>query len=360
MYSGPTIGQRIEQFKEICGFSKNVVNDEYVFVNIAYDKQLVHIYDEFGLPKGNIDITDRKKLSLFLNKLCNNHRYVLMDVLFSDEYRSQNDTSLITAILNTERISISRSSTIDLIDDRLNEKAGYTDYSTDILETNFVKYEFIKDGEATMPYMAFQSLEPNKPIYSFGPIYWCNWHFCWNSLILRFPIKLWNSHVYNDGVNQSVFHEKKVLNLGADILDMDVDVPSLVKDKIVVIGDFTENDIHDTYLGKMAGPIINVNALESLRNNELEIPWMLIFFLVFLHTIVTYILLRKPISIDKLLNKLHLNNSLVKYLLSFVGYSFIFAIIGGGIYLLYGIDINVLVPTLWFTFLSVLINIFSL
>ncbi len=354
--SGPSVGQRIEQFKAASDIGNDPILDEYVFVNIAYDRQLVPVYDEYGFSKGVIDITDREKLILFLNQLNNNHRYVLLDVLLSDKYQSEHDSLLVISLLNTKRISISRSSTTNLIDERLKDKAGYTDYSTDISETNFVKYEFIKDGETTMPLMAFQTLEPHSCVYTFGPIYWANWHFYWNSLTLRFPIKLWNSYINKDGTNLENFQEKRILNLGADILDLEVDIPSLVNDKIVVIGDFTENDIHDTYLGKIAGPIINLNAFVALQNNELEIPWALIFFLVTFYVMISYLMLRSPISTDRLLDKLHMNRTSIKYVLSFIGYSFIFTMVSGSIYLICGIDINVLIPTIWFTFLRGLTN----
>ena len=153
--------------------------------------------------------------------------------------------------------------------------------------------------------------------------------------------------------------EKKVDNLGADIIDMGIDIPSLVKDKIVVIGDFTEDDIHDTYLGKIAGPVINVNALEALRNNEQEIPWTLILFLFAIYGIVCYQTIRQPISMDKLLKSLHFDNKVVRYILSFIGYSFLFAIVSGSIYLVSEIDINFLIPSLWFTFLRGYTNTFT-
>lgn len=354
--AGPSVGQRIEQFREVVGLAEDTLLEDYVLVNIAYDRQLVPIYDEYGFSKGVIDITDREKLVDFLNQLNNNHRYVLFDVLLSNKYQSENDSLLTASLLATERISISRSATTDLIDERLNEIAGYTDYSTHISETNFVKYEFVKEGKPTMPLMAFQSLEPLSSVYSFGPIYWSNWHFYWNSLTLRFPIKLWDSYIYRGENYLTNLQEKRILNLGADILEIEVDIPSLVKDKIVVIGDFTENDIHDTYIGKIAGPVININALKSLQNNELEIPWSLIFFLTVFYVMISYLMLRSPLSTNRILDKLHINKTSVKYILSFIGYSFLFTMVSGAIYLICKIDINVLIPTIWFTFLRGLTN----
>ena len=342
--SGPSVGQRIEQFKETTRLSKDKPTDEFVFVNVAYDRMLVPVLDEFGFPQGNIDISDRDKLRLFLSQLNDSHKYVLMDVLLSDRYKSDSDSALVKTLKATDRLSISRSSTGKLIDTTLSSKAGYTDYSTDIYETNFVKYEFLNSGEATMPYLAYQTLNPMSKIHKFGPIHWSNGHLYWNSLTLRFPIKLWNDRTVIEEC--SGLQEKKILNLGSDILEMGIDIPSLVKDKIVVIGDFTEDDIHDTYIGKIAGPVINIKALDALINNELEIPWPLVLFLFSVYTVIGYMTIRQPISTNKILTKLHLNNSVIRYILSFIGYSFLLTVIGGGIYLMCGIDINIILPSL--------------
>lgn len=350
--SGPSVGQRIEQFKELVGAGTDSILDEYVFINIAYDRQLVSVTDEYGLPKGEIDITNRHKLNELLCQLNNSHKYVMLDVLLSKQYSSDCDSVLVQSILNTERICVSQSSTYDLIDDRLNAKAGYTDYAAHIMENNFVKYEFENDGRPTMPYMAYQTLSGNNPINSLGPIYWSNGHIAWNSLTLRFPIKLWHNAINDNPESEFAMQEKHILNLGSDILEIGIDIPRLVKDKIVVIGDFTEDDIHDTYLGQMAGPVINVNALEALRNKEIEIPWSLIIFLLGLYTISSYQAVRNSISFDDLLRRFHINSNFVKYILSFIGYSFLFAIVSSVIYLISGIDINILIPSLWFSFLS--------
>lgn len=353
LLNGPSVGQRIEQLKEIGGLGKEYVPEDYVFINISYDKELVPVYDEYGLPEGVMDITDRSKLTEFLSQLDNKHKYVMMDVLLDNRYRSDSDSSLTETILKNDRVGIARSATADLIDKRLIDKSGFIDYSTDIYETNFVKYEFLKDEEETLPYKIYLSENSNGEIKSFGPFYFKDGNLAWKSLTLRFPIKLWNETIHNEGnLVKEGLQEKLILNLGRDALAMDI--PSLVKDKIVVIGDFFEDDIHDTYLGKIAGPVINVNALEALRNNELVIPWWLVIFLIIFYGLTTYyILLPKGYNnlVNKLLNHKRLQNKFIQYLLSFVGFSAIFTIVAGAIYLIFGMDINVFIPSLWFTFL---------
>ncbi|MDE5757964.1 MAG: hypothetical protein K2H85_05055, partial [Allobaculum sp.] len=150
--------------------------------------------------------------------------------------------------------------------------------------------------------------------------------------------------------------ENVLLNLGADIIETGIDIPRLVKNRIVIIGDFTEDDTHDTYIGKIAGPVININALEALRNNELEIPWWLIVFLFGLYTTLTYLSIRNKLLIPRFIRKFIKQRKLLRYLLSFIGYSMFFSIIGGVIYIIRGMDINIILPSLWFTFIKGITN----
>lgn len=350
--SGPSVGQRIEQAKEVIGWAEDKFPEDYVFINTAYDRELVPVFDEYGLPEGEIDITDRKKLADFISQLDNRHKYVMMDVLLSDKFQSNSDSLLIASILNTERIGVARSSTVPILDERLIPKSGFTDYATDIYETNFVKYEFLNSGNETLPYKVFLSERPDGRLTSFGPFHFHNGRLAWKSLTLRFPIKLWSDTKTYDEDN---LQEKVILNLGCDILDMGMDIPKLVDGKIIVIGDFREDDIHDTYLGKIAGPVINVNALEALRNNQLEIPWGLIVFLFVLYSGTTFLIVM-PEHYNRIIgskvSRLRPKNKFLRYLLSFVGYTAIFSIFAIIIYLSFGIDINVLIPSLWFTLIS--------
>lgn len=354
--TGPSVGQRIEQVKEVLGWGEDRMPEDYVFINTAYDRELVRVVDEYGFPEGEIDITDRKKLAEFLSQLDSRHKYVMMDVLLSDRFKSESDSLLVAEILNTERICIARSSTAQLLDQRLIPNSGYTDYATHIYETNFVKYEFLNEGSETLPYKVFLHERPEDHLTSFGPFHFLNGRLSWKSLTLRFPIKLWNdtkAQVEDD------LQEKVILNLGADILNMGVDVPSLVKDKIVVIGDYREDDIHDTYLGKISGPVINVNALEALRNNELEIPWWLIITLIIFYTGFSLLLLTPDsysLKFNRKMIRIIPKSKFIRYLLSFIGYTVIFTIFAIIIYLSSGIDINVFIPSIWFTALSAIIK----
>ena len=350
LLSGPSVGQRIEQFREFSGLSKDVIPDDVVFINIAYDRELVPVRDEYSLPKGNIDITNRDYLNRFLSE-AEGYRHMLLDVLISKDYQSESDSLLVATIKSKKDISIALSEDTELIDSTLLKIAGYTDYSTDILETNFVKYEFSKGSQATMPLKAYRELTGDAGFKSFGPLHFHNGRLSWKCLTLRFPTKLWIGSRHND--ENSMLEEKIILNLGSDILDTGLDIKKLIKDKIVIIGDFTEDDIHDTYLGKIAGPVINLNALEALFRNELEIPWSLVVFLFMTYTAVSYIIVRRVsfAFVTKIVSKYSKRSLFTRYLISFLGISALLTGMAIVIYLISGCDINIIIPSLCFTLL---------
>lgn len=126
----------------------------------------------------------------------------------------------------------------------------------------------------------------------------------------------------------------------------------------MIIGDFTEDDIHDTYLGKIAGPVINLNALEALFRNELEIPWSLVAFLFMTYAAVSYMIVRRVsfAFVTKIVSKYSRRSLFTRYLISFLGTSALLTGMAMVIYLISGCDINIIIPSLWFTLLREFTN----
>ena len=69
------------------------LDEDVVFINIANDKQLVDVADEFAIPIGNAAITDRAKLELLLRLIQSSadYQYVLLDVFFEEGYQTDAD-----------------------------------------------------------------------------------------------------------------------------------------------------------------------------------------------------------------------------------------------------------------------------
>lgn len=358
--TGPSVGQRVEQVKELLGIAENRIPEDYVFVNVAHDKQLVDLEDEHHLPKGNTDITDRTKLNDFLQQTENRHKLLLVDILLAEKHKTEADSALLKTLLSLDNVILANNTGTPLIHKSLTPISGNTEYSTDIYETNFVKYQFLKPKTHTLAYKGYLSAFGPDSVTKNGPFYFVGNNLAWNSLVLRFPIKLWDETVDRESpLQESVMRETVIKDMGSDILDMGVNVADMVDGKIVVIGDYTDTDIHDTYLGRMAGPIIHVNALEALRNGELIIPWWLLAFIVALYTFIIYtIFVPLPTGhfIARLIRRLKPKSRLMQYLLSFAGYSLLLSVIAAILYMLSGKDINILIPSLLFTFIRGLKN----
>jgi hypothetical protein len=121
---------------------------------------------------------------------------------------------------------------------------------------------------------------------------------CQNSNFLTFD----DRQLEEDGTTVAIGGDYGILsgfyNLGSFISPIeDVDantseqemienISSLTKDRYVVIGNFVEGDIHDTYIGEKAGSLILMRALQTLEagDNIVSIrhiiSWLIIFFVM--------------------------------------------------------------------------------
>lgn len=345
---GPSVGQRIEQITQFLGNDDEVTTDDLLFINVAYDRELVSVDDEFGLPKGNIDITDRSKLLSLLEQLNRSgYKEIVIDISFTNQYHTDVDSSLFALIASMDNIVIAKSEKTLIADEILNGKARYSEYHTHIAESNFVKYAYIKNGEPTLPYQMYLDLYGNE-ISSFGGFYFFNGRLATKSVVLRHPIKLWNK--FSGDKSSADLGEMLYYNLGSDLLDLGVDIASLAKDKIVVVGDLTENDLHDTYMGKIAGPVININAFCALVNGDIIIPYSEIIFLLLLYSAITFLIIKGK---GNFIFTRHFKSKLWQLVLSLMSVSTVLVCVSAVMYILFKLDVSVLIPSLWFSWLIV-------
>ena len=131
---------------------EQAVPDDVLFINISYDKELVPVYDEYGMPMGNIDVTDREKLWKLLCAAERNgsYKYILLDIFFEKGYRTEYDSLLFDKIASMPRIIIPKHRDGELDDSILTAKAAYADYRSDIEESGFIKYPLFIRNEPTL------------------------------------------------------------------------------------------------------------------------------------------------------------------------------------------------------------------
>ncbi len=375
--------QRYEIIKATVFGSEDKIPDDILLINIAYDKKLVEYYDSLqpDFAAGYIAITNRGALLDLLEILSEEptYRYIMCDVKFESDVRDpEYDEALFEAINKTPRLVIPMHEGEEPKDERLLNKAAYCDYAVNIVESNFVKYEFLKNGYPSMPLKVYNDLT-GKQISKHGLIYTSDYHLCRKCVELKFPVRLYSNgiaHIKTPGITaqDSMLSATRRIyyNLGSDLLDMGVDIPKKAKDKIVVIGDFSGGDTHTTYLGNMPGAVINYNALCALFENDHIIYYGEIVFLFLLYffisiyilrgrIVLTYILPRKLYSaiyksskfrwLISVFRQSH-SKGVSNLILSIVGISAFLWLISAICYIVSGIIVYIFIPTIIFTFLK--------
>lgn len=261
-------------------------SDDVVFINVANDKQLVDVSDDFGIPIGNAAVTDRSKLNRLMELIqtSSTYKYVLLDVFFEEGYHTTTDSALFASINKMDRIVIARHTDRQLDPDAPNSKAAYADYYTSISETDFSKYRlFYKDGPS-IPLRMYSDLT-GRTVKRRGV-----WYADGNALSRKvvFPkmfVRI-DSPYRSDG-------QKAYLNLGTDVLDYtEENWQDFFSDKIIVVGAFSGDDIHTTYAGDLPGSLVNYNVFLTLLKGKHKIPVSLIIVYFLIFVAMSYLLLR--------------------------------------------------------------------
>ena len=252
--------------------------EDVVFINVAHDKQLVDITDEFGILLGNAAITNRQKLSKLLAIIdkSDSYQYVMLDVFFESGYETEVDSALFDLISKMKRIVIPKHTDGTLGSIILTSKAAYADYATSINENDFTKYQLFRKDGPSMPLKSYSETTGNI-VKKVGLWYVDNGGLARKVVFPKMYVRI-DSPYRLDG-------QKAYLNLGADILDVaeDVDWGNFFKGKYIVIGSFVGDDIHTTYADDLPGSLINYNVYLSLMKGQHKIPFILVivYFLIF-------------------------------------------------------------------------------
>lgn len=333
----------MEWIKNKCGLSRDVEEKkDALFVNVAYDKQLIERHNDYGMTIGNADITDRKKLFSFLKLLqkTDTYKYIFMDVRFEKGFDSPEDSALFAQIKKMRNIVVATHSDIELIDSSLSLKTAINDYSATIVATNFMRYEYIKNEKPSMALYAYQGLTGNT-IEKHFCFYTCNNRLCYKSLFVKMPIENWSE--YNDQ------QTKMYYNLGNDLLDSysDKDIAQLIKGKYVVIGDMVE-DMHDTYSGIKPGSVITYHAFVALMNGEHFVRYGLMCFLAILYFLISLSLFEQDSLMERIPYIKRSHSKFIHFCASFFEYSLLLLVVMVILNMLFGIATSILLPSLYF------------
>ena len=258
-------------------FRPSQPTDDVIAVNVSYDRDLIPFNDSQGIPAGAIDITDRAKLLEFMTRLkkWDNYKYVLCDIRFDDpQLVTPSDSALFACIASMRDIVVATEDP-DIAPSILREKAAVSQYKVRMAGDDFMKYNFISDGNEGIVLKMWKDITGG----TYEKHWWgytCNGKLSVNSIIpdIRFAIY----DIY------SPEGDKLIYQLGADITDYPEEyVKDLFDGKMILIGDWLKDDLHMTVRSSQPGISIVYNAFLCIINGENILPvWVyILLFLTF-------------------------------------------------------------------------------
>ena len=311
-------------------------SEDFALINTSYDLQLIDRYDEFGFPVGNQAITDRQKLAQLLQAINEGQekpKYVIIDIHFVDS--SGADDDLYAALQRMDNVILSA----HIDDTGILEKPifsginyGISDYLIGSAFDGVYKYQlFYNDSSRMLPLKVYESLH-NLQSKKVGPFVRIGERWTMNNFIMNYRILQKDIYDLTAGFNP--------VNLGELLYLSPEDIQDFVGGKVVVIGDFFENDMHETVLEITSGPLILLNALLTLQHEDTIANIWLLLFLSLVYGYLSYLALVEGDLVEKWINKIS-GKQFTKYLAGFASYMLVLSIASLVTYWLFNIHINV-------------------
>ena len=354
----PISGEKevISVFEAIRGLVYNptdTIDSHVILIDVDYDKQLVTKTNEFGKPLGDgYPVTDRSKLTRLLSSLKGkDYKYILLDIGFEQNEKTEYDSALYRLISEMDRIVIPCDSLDALPDTCLYKKAALGYYEITPIESDFVKYPYFGNVKDTilnsMPLKLYEEIT-NRRVQNKWFFYNESWKLARSSIVLKLnylPAK------------------SKWLKLESDLLYGDEIDRLPIKDKYIVIGSCA-NDEHATYRGLVSGAIINFNAYMALiSGHHIVSPFLIIILFISFFVFSYLILSRKTLKESLEQSGLHKNKwiriiqRLLVLLCSWIGFSLYLSILCILTYVLLDEVYDIFITSTVFSFINLIVKL---
>jgi hypothetical protein len=124
-------------------------------------------------------------------------------------------------------------------------------------------------------------------------------------------------------------------------------IESILKNKIVLVGDYEDNDIVETIYGDMPGPLILVNIYESILNKDYQISGFFVLYLFVGYFFISFICFSDNSFFDNITDKLAKKYKINADLLSFGGYLIYFFLMSFIAYMIFDFILTILLFSLY-------------
>lgn len=311
-------------------------SEGFALINTSYDLQLIDRYDEFGFPIGNQAITDRQKLTQLLeaiNKSEEKPKYVIIDIHFVDS--TAYDEGLATQLAQLDNVILSA----HINDEGILEKPlfeginyGISDYHIGSAFDGVYKYQLIyNDSSKLLPLKVYETISQTHSLKE-GPFIRVDDQWTMNNFVMNYRILQKDIYDLEAGFNP--------ISMGELLYLSDEDIQGFTSGKIVVIGDFFENDMHETVLEITAGPLILLNAILTLWHGDTIVNLWFLLLMAAAYALLSYMVFVEGDIIESYIDRIS-GKKLTKYLAGFASYLIQLTILSLITYWLFNIHINV-------------------
>ena len=347
------------------------VPDSIVFVNVAYDKVLREhkprlddssdeCIDRSRVAVGTQTMTDRAKLLSFFNILDSvDYRYILLDVRFEKGFEEDSISyALYNKIIRRDRIVIAKHSKGEYVDTLIPPKMAMADYHTTLMEAGLVKFPTIEKQGLTIPGRMYKELHGGDIKRHCWALYTDRGRLCYGSYFLTYPVRVtrWKPGSVNSNGNY-VYGAPLYDNLGSDILNSEnpINFKDKFGGKIIVVGDMV-GDMHETYIGTLPGPVVNVNGYLALARGSHLVNWWWILFIGMVYAAISLAIFAHK-SVFEYIPRINKSKStLTRFIVSFLGYSTLLTALSYLYYIFAGEFYSVATPALYFSILSAIVR----
>ena len=327
--------------------------NRFLFVNIAWEKQLIEKLDTDEFPIGNQAITNRKSLAGFFNRINQkpeNHKYLICDISFVDP--SEDDKQLQAEFDKMINYTVSYHKDENDIpqDPILNVRKSISDYTTFNVD-KFIKFKLVQsDSLITTPLKIYQDIYNKKVEHAF--LYRLDNHYILNSFIVDF--RIWS---YDLSDNSSYKYD--YINIGDFKFLPDSAFHKLLKNRIILIGDFELTDIHETIYGDMSGPLILLNTFLAIEKGENRLSVFYLIFIFISFIIINYYVFDINIRFKEHFSHLIAKSPIYNEMLRFFLYLVYFSIISSISFFMFNIHMTILLFSGYMSFLDIMNNYFA-
>ncbi len=320
-------------------------SDSIFLINGCYDIDTVpHFSNDELIPDGYYAITSRKDIYRTLSALKQvEYKYIFLDVALTqlpDGYNEYTD-SIIAILSKMDRVVIAKSRNDFQWADRLlvETKGRYVDYLINPEESGFVKFKIMESAALKM-YEDITKREIRQWLF----FYTDNYALCRATIIPCYFLTQDNLFCNSlDWGTQKLYAElSDVAQYGSTAYDF--------HNKIIVIGDYMENDMHQTIAGDMSGALIMLNIFLNLTHRYHIIHWWAIIGLFLFYFIFSILIVEGSQLWAKIpYGRKFWNSEIIQMIFEFIGWTIIFHCLAVIFYLGFNQVYNPFIAILWFT-----------